>query len=276
MRSFGFTRKKFDGLTEQGRHRHAAAWLTEVFQSLRTGRTSSETWQQFVTEYASVLEWMGLAMPAGPLASPSVSLTEQNETRARLAWLSDAIHRHRTGAGMVIRDPDLAATMVIGDRQIPAAEPPPMTYQVALDGLRSLFNIGAIFRTCEAAGVSTLILGNCPGREDPRVRKTAMGTHERIREEKTEDMAAALMEKKKHGFMVIGVETIEGSLPCHRFAWPDKAVLVFGNEEYGIAPHLLPVMDGFVHIPMFGMKNSLNVANAVSAVLFQAVFSLIS
>lgn len=64
---------------------------------------------------------------------------------------------------MVVRDPDMAGTMITGDRKHPAPDPPPMTYQVALDGLRSLFNIGSIFRSCEAAGVRTVILGNCPG-----------------------------------------------------------------------------------------------------------------
>lgn len=97
----------------------------------------------------------------------------------------------------------------------------------------------------------------------------------RLKEEKTDDLAQVL-EKKEDGFVIIGVDTLEGSQPCHRFPWPDRAVLVFGNEEYGIAPHLLPVMDRFVHIPMFGRKNSINVANAAATVLFQAVFSFIS
>lgn len=245
-----------------------AAWLQDCFQTLRTGRVSSQQWQRFALEYATVLSWMGIA-----LARPLPADTNVPEC---LAWVSDAIHSHRTGAGMVVRDHHMTRTMITGDRYAPAAEHPAMDYQVALDGLRSLFNIGAIFRTCEAAGVSTIILGNCPGGEDPRVRKTAMGAHQRISEEKTGDLAQTLLEKKKAGFAVIGMETVERSVPCHKFFWPPKAVLVFGNEEYGIAPHLLPVMDQCVHIPMFGTKNSLNVGAAVSAVLFQAVFSFIS
>lgn len=265
MIAFGFTQKKFIGLTPRGRHRHAAAWLTKGFQALRTGRVTTREWRQFTAAYGTILEWMGLQRPP--------SRHDDSGTPSRLAWVSDAIQFHRTQAGMTVRDQDLAATMVIGDRITPQPPPQGMTYQVALDGLRSLFNIGAIYRTCEAAGVRTILLGNCPGKEDPRIRKTAMGTHERIIEESTDDLAAALMEKKKKGFTVIGVDTLEGALPCHQFDWPDRAVLVFGNEEYGIAPHILPVMDHFIHIPMFGTKNSLNVGAAVSAVLFQAVLS---
>jgi tRNA G18 (ribose-2'-O)-methylase SpoU len=49
---------------------------------------------------------------------------------------------------------------------------------------------------------------------------------------------------------------------------------VFGNEEYGMAAHLLPLMDDLVHIPMFGTKNSMNVANAAGVVIFQAMLHL--
>ena len=266
MRAFGFTQKKFIGLTATGRHRHLATWLSTVFQILRTGRVSQDQWDGFLKEYTRILDWSGLDLPAAPPGS--------GDTQFRLAWLSDAIHFHRTAAGRVIRDADMAGTMITGDRAHPVPRPPAMTYQVALDGLRSLFNIGSILRSCEAAGIKTVILGNCPGSEDPRVAKTAMGAL--ISEEKTEDLAPVLAEKKARGFTLIGVDTLEDSQPCHRVDWPDRAVLVFGNEEYGIAPHLLPIMDRFVHIPMFGMKNSLNVANAASVVLFQAVFSFTS
>ncbi len=50
-------------------------------------------------------------------------------------------------------------------------------------------------------------------------------------------------------------------------------MLVFGNEEYGISSHVMPMVDAIVHIPMFGKKNSLNVANAVAVILFQIVLS---
>jgi 23S rRNA (guanosine2251-2'-O)-methyltransferase len=50
-------------------------------------------------------------------------------------------------------------------------------------------------------------------------------------------------------------------------------VVVFGNEEYGISSHVMPMVDDIVHIPMFGRKNSLNVANAVAVILFQIALS---
>ena len=191
-----------------------------------------------------------------------------------MVYVSDAIHFHRQAAGMVAKDHNLLEPVKTGDRAESKGLAPDMEYQVALDGLRSLFNVGSIFRTCEAVGVTTIILGNTLGKENPRVRKTAMGAQEWITQEKTQDLAQTLTKKKAQGFRIIGVETMAGSAPCHGYAWPRKAVLVVGNEEYGISPHVLRVVEDMVHIPMYGRKNSLNVANATTAILYQAVFSL--
>jgi len=207
---------------------------------------------------------MGMPCPSHP--SPG-------STKEWMVFISDAIHSHRIASGKVLRDYDLLDKVITGDRDQPGPQPPVMEYQVALDGLRSLFNVGSIFRTCEAAGIKTMILGNCLGKESPQVRKTAMGTHESLMEEHTQDLTRVLAEKKDQGFRIICVETISESSPCHEYDWPEKAVIVVGNEEYGISPHVLSAMDDAVHIPMFGKKNSLNVANALSAVLYQAVFS---
>ncbi len=175
---------------------------------------------------------------------------------------------------MVIKDHNLLEAVVTGDRSESNDLPSDIEYQVALDGLRSLFNVGSIFRTCEAVGVKTIILSNTMGKEHPQVRKTAMGSQEWITQEKTQDLAQTLVDKKAKGFRIIGVETMAGSAPCHGYAWPKKAILVVGNEEYGISPHVLRVVEDMVHIPMYGKKNSLNVANATTAILYQAVLSL--
>ncbi len=140
---------------------------------------------------------------------------------------------------------------------------------LALDGLRSLFNTGSIFRTCEAAGFNSIILGNMPGKEHPGVQKTAMGAHKWIDQEKTEDLAQTLIDKKLEGFQIIGIETIKDSISCHDFAWEKNTIVVFGNEEYGISSHVMDSCDKIVSIPMFGRKNSLNVANAVAVICFQ-------
>jgi tRNA G18 (ribose-2'-O)-methylase SpoU len=82
------------------------------------------------------------------------------------------------------------------------------------------------------------------------------------------------MSKKQEGYPVVGVETIRSSLPFSDFDWPASGIVVFGNEEYGISTPVRNVCDTFVHIPMFGHKNSLNVACAVSAIAFRITAEL--
>ncbi|WDP91701.1 MAG: hypothetical protein HUN04_19130 [Desulfobacter sp.] len=264
MKGFGFTRKKFLTLTDKGRHKHLIDWLSGIYQTLAAGRTGTGAFLDFAREYKTICIWMGLAAAEAPVESG---------VPHRLAYVSDAVHRHRTLLGLAPRDYDLLDRVVTGDREQPLMQRPAMDYQVALDGLRSLFNVGSIYRTCEAAGVDHIILGNCLGKESPQVRKTAMGAQDNITEEHTKDLAGCLETKKARGYHIIAVETISGSSACHDYPWPEKAVIVMGNEEYGISPHVLAAADHAVHIPMFGKKNSLNVANALAAVLYQAVFT---
>ena len=264
MDSFGFTRKKFLSLPVQRRHRRLADWLEVFYQTLRTNRAGRERLSAFHLQYRTACAWMDFPCPEAP---------ESGETLAWLIFVSDALQRHRQASGQVVRDHDLMARIRTGDRRHPPFPRPDMDYQVALDGIRSLFNVGSIMRTCEAAGIETVILGSCEGKENPRVRKTAMGAQDRIREISTPNLVRTLEEKKNRGFRIIGVETVEGAVPCHRYPWPQRAVLLVGNEEYGISPHVLSAVDDIVHLPVFGEKNSLNVANALSAVLYQAVFA---
>lgn len=264
MDSFGFTRKKFSALAPPNRHRHLIRWLTGVFQSLSTNRVSPSGFNLFLYQYENALAWLSLPLPQAP---------DNRDTRACMEFVSDAIHFHRREAGILAKDADLLSPVTNRDRETPPEKHPGRNLVVALDGLRSLFNVGSIFRTCDAAGVSRIILGNTPGKEEARVQKTAMGAQEWVEQEKTTDLFQALTHIKAKGFHIIGVETMEESRPCHAVDWPQSCALVFGNEEYGISRHVLPACDAFVHIPMFGRKNSMNVASAVAVVLYQALLS---
>lgn len=263
MDTFGFTRKKFSALAEKTQHRHVIGWLTRFYQKLNTNRLTDKGFENFWGQYETLLNWMEAPLPHRP--DPG--------TRPALEYVSNAIHRHRQASGIFLRDEALLESVALGDRKVVPVYSMDFPYLVALDGLRSLFNVGSIFRSCEAAGVKSVVLGNTLGKDHPQVRKTAMGSQEWIHEEHTSDLAERLLDKKNQGYAVIGVETIPGSVACHEYAWPKKAILVFGNEEYGISSHVMSAVDEFVHIPMFGRKNSLNVANAVAIVLFQAMLS---
>lgn len=74
----------------------------------------------------------------------------------------------------------------------------------------------------------------------------------------------------------MGVEIVEDALPYYSFFWQPNTILVFGNEEYGISSHVRQICDTFIYIPMFGRKNSINVANAASFVCFNMMTALLS
>ncbi len=267
MDIFGFTRKKFISLGNETQHRQVIKWLSRAFQKLRTNRVSAEDFAGFQDQYNEIRSWMDLAPPPPPA---------NDRDKARFAFVSDAVHFHRCKIGLTPKDDGLLPSVRETDRPYPAPVRPQREIWVALDGLRSLFNIGSILRTCDAAGVAGILLAHTPGGEHPKVAKTAMGAQEWLNQERTEDLYQSLMQKKNEGFTIMGVETAEGATPCHQTAWPQQLVLVLGNEEYGLSPSAMAACNAFVTIPMFGRKNSLNVANAAAVVLFQAALSPVS
>ncbi len=265
--TFPFTRKKFMRLRAHTRHRHVVNWLSSVYQKLITNRMGEQSLMLIYDHYSMMLNWLNIQCPPIP---------ETGDRRSWIEFVSNAAHFHRIQAGIVPRDHHLLETVTFQDRCAPPASGmhPASGCHIALDGLRSLFNVGSIIRTCDAAGFLSVILGNTPGDEHPAVRKTAMGAHQWVTQTRTADLAATLTDLKNQEFQVIGIETMRNSRSFAEYDWPAKAVLVFGNEEYGISASVLGVCDAFVHIPVFGRKNSINVASAVSVVAFHVACQL--
>ena len=264
MDTFGFTKKKLLLLCSENQNKHIIIWLSKFYQKLTTNRVSQTSLDLFTRQYNEILNWMGMK----PFVKP-----ESNTTRFWIESISDRIHFHRTAIGTPVRDPDLLEAVQTNDIPISGRQPG-FHCLLALDGLRSLFNVGSIFRTCDASGFKSIILGNTPGKEHQGVKKTAMGAHKWVEQEKTSDLAGTLLAKKEKGYNISGVDTIKEALPFYDMPWEDNTILVFGNEEYGISSHVRNACDAFVHIPMFGKKNSLNVANAVAVICFNVARSL--
>jgi len=264
MDTFGFTKRKLISLSPESRNRHIIIWLSEFYQNLTTNRVNPASFDLFSHQYNEILNWTEMK----PFIKP-----ESDHTSVWIETISDRIQYHRSFAGITVRDYDLLEKVQTHDSSF-VFRPVNFQCHVALDGTRSLFNVGSIFRTCEAAGFKSIILGNTLGKEHASVRKTAMGAHEWMEQEKTDDLAQTLVAKKKKGFKIIGIETIKGACPYNDMPWKKNTIVVFGNEEYGISKHVRQICDKFVYIPMFGRKNSLNVANAVSVICFQIAGSL--
>lgn len=264
MDTFGFTKKKLTSLSQKNQNQHIINWLSGFYQKLTTNRVNPAALDFFTCQYNEILDWAEMK----PFVKPG-----SDNTRLWIETVSDRIHYHRLAAGITVRDHDLFEKIQTDD-SIVSTRNTTFDCHLALDGLRSLFNVGSIFRTCEAAGFKSIICGSMPGKEHPNVKKTSMGTYRWVDQETTKDLAQTLIEKKKKGFEIIGVETIKDSRPFYDIQWKDKTIIVFGNEEYGISSHVLETCDKFVHIPMFGQKNAINVANAVSVICFHIAGSL--
>lgn len=146
----------------------------------------------------------------------------------------------------------------------------PLPVVVVLDNVRSMYNAGAFFRTCDAAGAETLVLcGITAHPPQPGVAKTALGAERTVPWRYETDTLVALRMYKARGYELAAVETADPSADL--FGWQPRwpVCLVFGNEVDGLSEGVLAVCDVRVRIPMHGSKNSLNVATAGGVVLYE-------
>jgi len=140
---------------------------------------------------------------------------------------------------------------------------------VLLDNVRSLYNVGAFFRTADAVRAEAIILaGITPTPEDPRIAKTALGAERSVAWSKAADAAAAIDGLRARGHEIAAIETSLQAVDL--FDWHPRfpACVVFGHEVEGIQPALLERCDVHVRIPTLGTKGSINVATAGGVVLY--------
>ncbi|KAA3653675.1 MAG: TrmH family RNA methyltransferase [Calditrichaeota bacterium] len=139
-----------------------------------------------------------------------------------------------------------------------------------VDNIRSLHNVGAIFRTADGAGFGGVILCGITA-QPPRaeIRKSALGAEEFVPwkyVQKTQDAIASL---RRDGYQIIALECTEHSQPLDGFHPVDKIALVIGNEYYGISNEILDICDEIRHLPMRGEKISLNVSVAFGIAAYE-------
>lgn len=144
---------------------------------------------------------------------------------------------------------------------------------MVLDQLRSMYNVGSFFRTCDGAGVGELILTGytaTPPRKE--ISKTALSAEEHVSWRHVETAALAARELREAGFLIVAVEKTKDSMDIREFlpSLPKEAKVacVFGHEKEGVSPEVLALADAVVHLPMWGHKESLNVAVSGGAFLY--------
>ena len=157
----------------------------------------------------------------------------------------------------------------IARRQVRSSRQPRMPVSVVLDNIRSLHNVGAIFRTADGAGVEKLWLCGITGYPPQgEIAKTALGAEESVVWEYAKDVVEVVCAHKANGYQIVVLEQVEGGLAYDRFIPSAPVCLVVGNEVDGISDELVKLADVAVEIPMWGVKNSLNAATAFGVVVF--------
>ena len=149
---------------------------------------------------------------------------------------------------------------------------------IILEDIRSAYNVGAIFRTADASGVSKVFLtGYTPapidrfGRPQPEIQKTSLSASETMPWEKIESMSELIARLKGEGVTVVAVELAQGSVPLKEFNEPEQVAYIVGNEVDGVAKETLALADVIVELPMLGQKESLNVSVTAGIILYHGI-----
>lgn len=146
---------------------------------------------------------------------------------------------------------------------------------IILDNLRSAFNVGSVFRLCDAMRVSGLFLcGYTAYPPHIKLEKTSLGTIDYVPWKHFESTVEAVKFLKERDVQVWAAETTSRSLHYADVAYPSPLGIVFGNEALGVSREVLDLCDNLVEIPLHGFKNSINVATSCAVIGFAALESM--
>lgn len=156
---------------------------------------------------------------------------------------------------------------------LPSWALPPLprhSLRLVLDQVRSAYNVGALFRTADAAAVDLItLLGFTPHPPHPQLEKTALGATRYVPWEHRESSAGLLEELERDGYELVALETGPDAVDIWNFCWPTKTALVVGNEVDGVSPTVLAACRKKICLPMYGYKASLNVTTALGIAMFE-------
>lgn len=158
----------------------------------------------------------------------------------------------------------------ISVEEFKAAEKMPLV--VVLDDVRSMYNIGSVFRTCDAFRVEAIYLCGitaCPPHQE--IHKTALGAEDSVSWRYFKTAQEAVEQLHKDGYFVWSVEQCEGSVKLNAYPLsPSRRVaIIFGNEVKGVHQEVIDMSDGCLEIPQFGTKHSMNVSVTAGIVIWE-------
>ncbi len=150
------------------------------------------------------------------------------------------------------------------------------TIYLILDNIRSVHNVGSIFRTAETIGVSKIYcIGTTPtpldrfNRKRKDLAKVSLGTEDLVAWEHSNQLVALVKRLKKEGFQIIAVEQAANSIDYRKVKMKHKTAIIFGNEVEGVNKQLLKTCDIIAEIPLKGEKESLNVSVSAGVFLYR-------
>jgi tRNA G18 (ribose-2'-O)-methylase SpoU len=142
---------------------------------------------------------------------------------------------------------------------------------LVLDDIRSLHNIGSVFRTADAFLIEKIILcGITATPPNKEIHKTALGATETVTWEHHENVLDVITDLKKENVITLAIEQVESSIFLQDFKVDknQKYALIFGNEVYGVAQEAVALCDGCIEIPQLGTKHSLNISVSAGIVVW--------
>ena len=151
-----------------------------------------------------------------------------------------------------------------------AAEKMPLV--VVLDNVRSLYNVGSVFRTADAYRVERIVLcGITATPPNAEIHKTALGAEFSVEWEHCADTAEAVEMLKGEGYHVYAVEQAEGSVMLGDFRTEEEEryAVVLGNEVKGVRQDVVDACEGCIELPQYGTKHSLNVSVTAGIVMWE-------
>jgi tRNA G18 (ribose-2'-O)-methylase SpoU len=142
---------------------------------------------------------------------------------------------------------------------------------LVLDDIRSLHNIGSVFRTADAFLIEKIILcGITATPPNKEIHKTALGATETVTWEHHESILEVIENLKKENVLTLAIEQVESAIFLQDFKVEknQKYALIFGNEVYGVAQEAVAICDGCIEIPQLGTKHSLNISVSAGIVVW--------
>ncbi len=142
---------------------------------------------------------------------------------------------------------------------------------VVLDNVRSMHNVGSIFRTSDGFAVERVCLCGITGQPPHReIEKTALGATQSVDWVHYADTTEAITHLRNEGYKIIAIEQAENSIMLNEFEVnkDEKYALIFGNEVNGVSDEAMQMIDACIEIPQFGTKHSFNIVVSAGIVLW--------